>query len=32
MGFLLYRFFPNARGSGVPQTKAAFSLAMDSSP
>jgi CIC family chloride channel protein len=24
MGFLLYRFFPNARGSGVPQTKAAM--------
>lgn len=24
MGFLLYRFFPNARGSGVPQTKAAL--------
>lgn len=24
MGFLLYRHFPNARGSGVPQTKAAL--------
>jgi CIC family chloride channel protein len=24
MGLLLYRFFPNARGSGVPQTKAAL--------
>jgi chloride channel protein, CIC family len=24
MGFLLYRFFPDARGSGVPQTKAAM--------
>jgi len=24
MGVLLYRFFPNARGSGVPQTKAAM--------
>src|ERR1035438_3087944 len=24
MGVLLYRFFPNARGSGVPQTKAAL--------
>ncbi len=24
MGFLLYHFFPNARGSGVPQTKAAL--------
>ncbi len=24
MGYLLYRFFPNARGSGVPQTKAAL--------
>jgi CIC family chloride channel protein len=24
MGFLLYRYFPNARGSGVPQTKAAL--------
>src|SRR6202521_2189447 len=24
MGFLLYRFFPDARGSGVPQTKAAL--------
>jgi CIC family chloride channel protein len=24
MGFLLYRFFPEARGSGVPQTKAAL--------
>ncbi len=24
VGFLLYRFFPNARGSGVPQTKAAM--------
>src|SRR6266508_913350 len=23
-GFLLARFFPDARGSGVPQTKAAF--------
>jgi CIC family chloride channel protein len=23
-GFLLYRYFPNARGSGVPQTKAAL--------
>jgi CIC family chloride channel protein len=28
MGFLLYRYFPNARGSGVPQTKAAL-FAMD---
>jgi chloride channel protein, CIC family len=24
MGFLLYRYFPNARGSGVPQSKAAL--------
>ena len=24
MGYLLYRFFPNARGSGIPQTKAAL--------
>ena len=24
MGFLLYRYFPEARGSGVPQTKAAL--------
>jgi CIC family chloride channel protein len=24
MGFLLYRYFPNALGSGVPQTKAAL--------
>jgi CIC family chloride channel protein len=24
MGILLYRYFPNARGSGVPQTKAAL--------
>src|SRR5450631_166330 len=24
VGYLLYRFFPNARGSGVPQTKAAM--------
>ena len=24
MGLLLYRYFPNARGSGVPQTKAAL--------
>ena len=24
MGFLLYRYFPGARGSGVPQTKAAL--------
>ena len=24
MGFLLYRYFPNARGSGVPQTKEAL--------
>jgi len=24
MGFLMYRYFPNARGSGVPQTKAAL--------
>ena len=24
MGVLLYRFFPDARGSGVPQTKAAL--------
>src|SRR6202158_492613 len=24
MGYLLYRFFPGARGSGVPQTKAAL--------
>src|SRR5664280_3105424 len=24
MGVLLYRYFPNARGSGVPQTKAAL--------
>jgi chloride channel protein, CIC family len=23
IGYLLYRYFPNARGSGVPQTKAA---------
>ena len=23
-GYLLYRYFPNARGSGVPQTKAAL--------
>src|ERR1700747_807959 len=23
MGYLLYRYFPDARGSGVPQTKAA---------
>jgi CIC family chloride channel protein len=23
-GYLLYRFFPDARGSGVPQTKAAL--------
>src|ERR1700690_3188384 len=23
IGWLLYRYFPNARGSGVPQTKAA---------
>jgi len=23
-GFLLYRFFPNARGSGIPQTKYAL--------
>jgi CIC family chloride channel protein len=23
-GYLLYRFFPNARGSGIPQTKAAM--------
>jgi len=25
-GYLLYRFFPNARGSGIPQTKAALFL------
>jgi CIC family chloride channel protein len=25
-GFLLYRFFPHARGSGIPQTKAALFL------
>ena len=25
-GFLLYRYFPNARGSGIPQTKAALFL------
>ncbi len=25
-GFLLYRHFPNARGSGIPQTKTAFFL------
>jgi CIC family chloride channel protein len=25
-GFLLYRFFPEARGSGVPQTEAAYHL------
>jgi len=24
MGYLLYRFFPDARGSGIPQTKAAL--------
>jgi CIC family chloride channel protein len=24
IGYLLYRFFPNARGSGIPQTKAAL--------
>src|SRR5260370_34171244 len=24
MGYFLYRFFPDARGSGVPQTKAAL--------
>jgi CIC family chloride channel protein len=24
MGYLLFRFFPNARGSGIPQTKAAL--------
>src|SRR6516165_5209861 len=24
MGYLLYRYFPHARGSGVPQTKAAL--------
>src|SRR5882762_9587666 len=24
MGFLLYKYFPNARGSGVPQTKVAL--------
>jgi chloride channel protein, CIC family len=24
MGYLLYKFFPDARGSGVPQTKAAL--------
>jgi len=24
IGYLLYRYFPNARGSGVPQTKAAL--------
>lgn len=24
MGYLLYRYFPDARGSGVPQTKAAL--------
>ena len=32
MGFLLYRYFPNARGSGVPQTKPPSSLGMGSSP
>src|SRR5262252_9540390 len=25
-GFLLFRYFPNARGSGIPQTKAALFL------
>jgi chloride channel protein, CIC family len=25
-GFLLYRYFPNARGSGIPQTKTALLL------
>src|SRR5581483_3548213 len=25
-GFLLYRYFPNARGSGIPQTKVALFL------
>jgi len=24
IGYLLYKYFPNARGSGVPQTKAAL--------
>src|SRR5215468_10339243 len=24
MGYLLYRYFPDARGSGIPQTKAAL--------
>jgi len=24
MGYLLFRYFPDARGSGVPQTKAAL--------
>src|SRR5277367_3438657 len=24
IGYLLYRYFPNARGSGVPQTKASL--------
>ena|ERR1035441_4001190 len=26
IGYLLYRYFPNARGSGVPQTKAVQGL------
>ena len=29
IGYLLYRYFPDARGSGVPQTKAAlFDIAL----
>ena len=31
MGYLLYRFFPDARGSGVPQTKAAYTRAVGES-
>lgn len=31
MGFLLYRYFPNARGSCVPQTKGALLREMGSS-
>ena len=31
MGFLLYRYFPNARGSGVPRQRPPSSLGMDSS-
>src|SRR5436190_1544369 len=26
MGYLLFKYFPNARGSGVPQTKATLSM------